>query len=499
MVNTSVSDMNEQLTATLMSWVSFFNDPLWDFLVVFLLAAGTFYTIATKAVQIRMFWQSIRVMKGSRKDGEDEHGITPFQAFVTGLASRVGVGNIAGVAIAIALGGPGAVFWMWVTALLGMSSAFTESTLAQLFKVRDTQTKQFRGGPAYYITQGLKSKKFGFVFAISLIFTYGFVFNSVQINAIANATSHSWGWDKANIILPLGGLNFEVSWVGLALVVLVAIAIFGGIKRIAKFAEMFVPIKAGLYLAAALYIAVINYDILPDVFKLIFTEAFEFKAAAGGFFGGMISLAMMQGIKRGLFSNEAGMGSAPNAAAASEVKHPVDQGLVQMLGVFVDTFIVCTSTALIILISGVYHDGGTIGVEMTQRALESQLGSWGGDFLAVLLFLFCYSAVLGNYAYAEGNMQFINNSPKVMFIFRIFVLFMVYFGAISSVPLVWSMADLFMGIMATINLIAILLLTPFVRKLLKDYREQMKKGIKNPEFKIDQYPEMKKKVDSDIW
>ena len=192
----------------------------------------------------------------------------------------------------------------------------------------------------------------------------------------------------------------------------------------------------------------------------------------------MISLAMMQGIKRGLFSNEAGMGSAPNAAAASEVKHPVDQGLVQMLGVFVDTFIVCTSTALIILISGVYHDGGTIGVEMTQRALESQLGSWGGDFLAVLLFLFCYSAVLGNYAYAEGNMQFINNSPKVMFIFRIFVLFMVYFGAISSVPLVWSMADLFMGIMATINLIAILLLTPFVCKLLKDYREQMKKGIK---------------------
>ncbi|MEQ4562191.1 MAG: alanine:cation symporter family protein, partial [Acinetobacter sp.] len=168
--------MNEQLTATLMSWVSFFNDPLWDFLVVFLLAAGTFYTIATKAVQIRMFWQSIRVMKGSRKDGEDEHGITPFQAFVTGLASRVGVGNIAGVAIAIALGGPGAVFWMWVTALLGMSSAFTESTLAQLFKVRDTQTKQFRGGPAYYITQGLKSKTFGFVFAISLIFTYGFVF-----------------------------------------------------------------------------------------------------------------------------------------------------------------------------------------------------------------------------------------------------------------------------------------------------------------------------------
>lgn len=495
----SALNMNEQLNATLMSWVSFLNDPLWDFLVIFLLAAGTFYTIATKAVQIRMFWQSIRVMKSSRKEGDDEHGITPFQAFVTGLASRVGVGNIAGVAIAIALGGPGAVFWMWVTAILGMSSAFTESTLAQLFKVRDSETKQFRGGPAYYITQGLKSKTFGVVFALSLIFTYGFVFNSVQINAIANATSHSWGWDKANIVLDLGGLNFVVSWVGLGLVVLVALAIFGGIKRIAKFAEMFVPLKAGLYLAAAFYIAIINYDVVPEVFKLIFTEAFQFQAAAGGFFGGMISIAMMQGIKRGLFSNEAGMGSAPNAAAASDVKHPVDQGLVQMLGVFVDTFIVCTSTAMIILISGVYQDGGSLGVEMTQRALEKELGSWGGDFLAVLLFLFCYSAVLGNYAYAEGNMQFINNNPKVMFAFRIFVLVMVYFGAISSVPLVWSMADLFMGIMAAINLTAILLLTPFVRRLLKDYSAQLKKGVKSPEFKLDEHPDLKKKVDSDIW
>jgi len=213
----------------------------------------------------------------------------------------------------------------------------------------------------------------------------------------------------------------------------------------------------------------------------------------------MISMAMMMGIKRGLFSNEAGMGSAPNAAAASDVKHPVNQGLVQMLGVFVDTFIVCTSTAIIILVSGVYQDAGFVGVELTQRALETQVGHWGSDFLAVLLFLFCYSAVLGNYAYAEGNVQFINNNPKVMFIFRIFVLVMVYFGAIGSVPLVWSMADLFMGIMATINLIAILLLTPMARTLLKDYREQLKQGIKEPEFKINKYPELKKKVDSDIW
>ncbi|MDQ8934412.1 alanine/glycine:cation symporter family protein [Acinetobacter rudis] len=490
--------MNESISTFFLSMIDRVNQPLWDLLVIFLLAVGIFYTISTKAVQVRFFFHSFKIMKNSRNK-KDDHGLTPFQAFVTGLASRVGVGNIAGVAIAIAIGGPGAVFWMWVTALLGMSSAFIESTLAQLFKVRDSNTKQFRGGPAYYITQGLKNKTFGIVFALSLIFTYGFVFNSVQINAIVSASSHSWGWDKANIILPLGGIDLVISWVGLALVVLVAIAIFGGIKRIARFAEMFVPLKAGLYLLIALYIILSNYAIIPDIIKLIFTSAFEFKAAAGGFFGSMISITLLQGIKRGLFSNEAGMGSAPNAAAASDVKHPVNQGLVQMLGVFVDTFIVCTSTAMIILVSGVYHDAGFIGVELTQRALESQIGMWGGDLLAILLFLFCYSAVLGNYAYAESNVQFINNNPKLMLIFRICVLVMVYFGAISSVPLVWNMADMFMGIMAVINLTAILLLTPMARTLLKDYTSQLKRGVKEPEFKIDQYPELKKKVSGDIW
>lgn len=491
--------MDKWLTDTLMRWVSLLNEPLWDFLVVLLLGAGIFFTILTKAVQIRLFFHSIKVMKGSRTEGKDAHGITPFQAFVTGLASRVGVGNIAGVAIAIAVGGPGAVFWMWLTAVLGMSSGFIESSLAQLFKVRDNKSQQFRGGPAYYITQGLKSKTFGTIFAISLIFTYGFVFNSVQINAIVNASSHAWGWNHSDKIIQLGTHQFVISWLGLALVAMVAVAIFGGIKRIAKFAEMFVPLKAGLYLLVAFYIAISNYEVLPEIFKLIFTEAFKFNAAAGGFFGAMVSMAMMQGIKRGLFSNEAGMGSAPNAAAASDVKHPVNQGLVQMLGVFVDTFIVCTSTAIIILVSGVYHDVGLVGVELTQRALETELGPWGGDFLAIILFMFCYSAVLGNYAYAEGNMQFINNNPKIMFIFRIMVLVMVYFGAISSAHLVWNMADLFMGLMATINLIAILLLAPYARMLLKDYTQQLKQGIDEPEFKIDQYPTAKKNVNSDIW
>ena len=491
--------MNDQLNETLLSWVNAANGPLWDFLVVFLVAVGIFYTIATGAVQIRLFWHSITVMKGSRSEVKDSHGITPFQAFVTGLASRVGVGNVAGVAIAIAIGGPGAVFWMWFTAFLGMSSAFVESSLAQLFKVRDVQNKQFRGGPAYYIRQGLKQKWLAALFAVALILTYGFVFNAVQANAIIGATSHAWGWDKANLNLALGGFGLEISWVGLFLVFITALIIFGGIKRIAKVAESFVPFMAVLYLAVALYIAVINIEALPSMFQLIFTKAFTFDAAAGGFFGSMISMAMMMGIKRGLFSNEAGMGSAPNAAAASDVKHPVNQGLVQMLGVFVDTFVVCSCTAIIILASGLYENAGFEGVTLTQMALESQIGEWGDDFLALILFLFAYSSIIGNYAYAEGNVQFINNNPRMMTIFRVLVLVMVYFGSIASVPLIWNLADLFMGIMASINLIAILLLFPFIMMLIKDYMSQLKRGIKEPTFKLDDHPKFKDKVDSDIW
>ena len=491
--------MDEQLNETLLGLVKILNDPLWDFLVIFLVSVGIFYTLITGAVQVRLFLHSIKVMKSSRKEGEDAHGITPFQAFVTGLASRVGVGNVAGVAIAIAIGGPGAVFWMWFTAFLGMSSAFVESSLAQLFKVRDAQNQQFRGGPAYYITQGLKQKWLGVVFAIALISTYGFVFNAVQANAISGATSHAWGWDQANLHLNLGSLNFEISWVGVFLVVITALIIFGGIKRIAKVAERFVPFMALLYLAVALYVAFANFAILPDLFQLIFSKAFEFDAAAGGFFGAMVSMAMMQGIKRGLFSNEAGMGSAPNAAAASDVKHPVNQGLVQMLGVFVDTFVVCTCTAIIILASGLYENAGFEGVALTQMALESQIGAWGDDFLAIILFLFAYSSVIGNYAYAEGNVQFINNNPKVMFVFRVLVLMMVYLGSIMSVPLIWNLADLFMGVMASINLFAILLLTPFLLMLMKDYTSQLKRGVKEPVFKLDQHPKYKDKVNSDIW
>lgn len=476
--------MTASLTDSMLKIVKTLNDPLWEWLVYLLLGTGLFYTVTTGFVQIRLFGRSIKEMLGGRTQGDDPHGITPFQAFVTGLASRVGVGNIGGVAIAISLGGPGAVFWMWLTALLGMSSAFAESSLAQLFKVRDHHNGQFRGGPAYYITRGLKSRWLGILFALSLILAFGFVFNAVQANAIVAASQAAWNW------------NAQI--VGVCLVIMTAPIIFGGIRRVSHVAEAVVPIMAMLYLLMAIWVIITHIDAVPSVISLIFTQAFTYDAAAGGFLGGMMAV-MMQGIQRGLFSNEAGMGSAPNAAAAADVKHPVSQGMIQMLGVFVDTMVVCSCTAFILLLSNVpYSHTELTGVQLTQAAIESYVGSWGADFLAVLLFLFAYSSIIGNYAYAESNMQFIKNSKTAMTIFRMIVLGMVYFGSVTKVQLVWNMADLSMGIMSLINLIAILLLSPLVFLLLKDYRQSLK-TTNTPRFDISQYPEVQKRVKSDVW
>ncbi len=472
------------MTEQLHTLVNAINGPLWDYLVYLLLGVGLFYTLSTFFVQIRLFPRSIKEMLSGRQSGSDPHGITPFQAFVTGLASRVGVGNIAGVAIAVSLGGPGAVFWMWFTALLGMSSSFAESSLAQLFKIRDHGNGQFRGGPAYYITNGLKQRWLGILFALSLILAFGFVFNAVQANSIVAATEKAWGWNKYIV--------------GTALVILAAPIIFGGIKRVSRVAEALVPVMAALYLLMALFIMITNISAVPAVFTLIFENAFQFDAAAGGLLGGLISQAMMLGIKRGLFSNEAGMGSAPNAAAAAEVKHPVSQGMIQMLGVFVDTMIVCSCTAFILLLSNVHATTELTGVQLTQAAIISHVGAWGADFLAIILFMFAFSSIIGNYAYAESNVQFIKNSRGVMVLFRMAVLGMVYFGSINSVPLVWDMADVSMGFMALINLVAIVLLSPYVFMLLKDYQTKLKMG-KDPVFKLSEHPGLKRKIKSDIW
>lgn len=470
---------------TIHKLVNDINGPLWQLLVYLLLGVGLFFTFSTGFVQFRLFGRSIKAMMGGRKCDDASQGITPFQAFVTGLASRVGVGNVAGVAIAVSVGGPGAVFWMWLTALLGMSSAFAESSLAQLFKIRDPQSGQFRGGPAYYITQGLKQHWLGILFALSLILAFGFVFNAVQANSIVAATQTAWGW-KPEIV-------------GVALVIMTAPIIFGGIRRVSKLAEGIVPIMAVLYLLMAMYVLLTNLSAVPAVFSLIFREAFNFEAAAGGFFGGMAAQAMMLGIKRGLFSNEAGMGSAPNAAAAADVKHPVSQGMIQMLGVFVDTMVVCSCTAFILLLSHVSTNPGEMtGVQLTQAAIESHVGSWGADFLAVLLFMLAYSSIIGNYAYAESNVQFIKNSRVSLTVFRMIVLCFVYFGSVTSVPVVWDMADLSMGMMALINLIAILALSPLVFVMLKDYKAKLKMG-RDPEFKLSEHPVLKRRIKSNIW
>jgi amino acid carrier protein len=473
----------DNFTELLHQWVQKINDPMWTGLVYVLLGAGLFFTLATGFVQFRLFGRSIKEMLGGRKQGDDPHGITPFQAFVTGLASRVGVGNIAGVAIAISVGGPGAVFWMWITALIGMSSAFVESSLAQLFKIRDYDNHHFRGGPAYYITQGLGQKWLGIVFALSLIFCFGFVYEAVQTNTIAVTAKAAWGWDEHAV--------------GVALVIMTAPIIFGGIRRVSRFAEMLVPLMATLYLLMALYIIITNISLIPHVFGQIFSSAFKFEAAGGGLLGGLISQTMMIGIKRGLYSNEAGQGSAPNAAAAAEVKHPVSQGMIQMLGVFVDTIIVCSCTAFIVL---VYQQpyGDLSGAELTQAAIVSQVGAWGADFLAIILFMFAFSTVIGNYAYAESNVQFIKSHWLLTSLFRMMVLGWVYFGAVANVPLVWDMADMAMGTMAWINLVAILLLSPLAFLLLRDYTSKLKMG-KDPVFKLSEHPGLKRKIKSDIW
>ncbi|UKH24233.1 alanine/glycine:cation symporter family protein [Actinobacillus pleuropneumoniae] len=466
-----------------LTWiVNTIDGPLWDITILILLGTGLFFTITTGFVQLRLLPRSLREMWGGRS--AEGKSLTPFQAFTTGLASRVGVGNIGGVATAIALGGPGAVFWMWITALMGMSSAFAESSLAQLYKTRDPNG-MFRGGPAYYITRGLKFKPMAIAFAITLIFTFGFAFNAVQSNSIVAATSKAWEWDG--------------QYIGLILVIVTGIIISGGVKLIGQVSAKIVPMMALFYLIIAVIILGMNIERVPAVFGLIIDSAFDFSAAAGGMFGALVSKTMLMGIKRGLFSNEAGMGSAPNSAATSDAKHPASQGLIQMLGVFVDTMVVCTCTAVIILMSDNYGGDSLKGVELTQTALQYHLGEFGVHFLAFILLLFCYTSIIGNYAYAETNIRYIKNKPWFVWAFRAVVLFFVYFGAVRDGGIVWAFADTVMASMAVINLIAILILAPIVWRLLKDYVRQVKAG-QEPVFKIEEHQDLiHRGVDPLIW
>ena len=439
------------------------NDILTYILIIMLLGCALWFTCKTKFVQFRMFGEMVRLLGDStaKINGHEKH-ISSFQAFTISLASRVGTGNLAGVATAISVGGPGAVFWMWIIALLGASSAFIESTLAQLFKVKDKHS--YIGGPAYYMEKGLKKRWMGVVFSIIITITFGFAFNSVQSNTMCAAFDSAFG--------------INPQFMGIIMTVLTLIIIFGGVHRIANVSSIIVPVMALGYIILVLFIVIMNITRLPEVISMIINSAFGIEQIAGGGLGA----ALMQGIKRGLFSNEAGMGSAPNAAATAHVTHPAKQGFIQALGVFTDTLMICTCTAFIILFSGKHFDKDLNGIQLTQAALNSEIGSIGSIYIAIAILFFAYSSILGNYYYGEANIHFVTKKRWVINVYRILVGIMVYYGSIASLKLVWDMADIAMAIMAIFNLIAIILLGKYAYYLLFDYMSQKKAGIKSPTF-----------------
>lgn len=443
--------------------VGIVNELLWSkVLIIMLITLGLYFTFRTKFVQFRFFGEMFRLLGDGAKGEKKEGAVSSFQAFCISTASRVGTGNIAGIAMAVVAGGPGSVFWMWLIALIGSASSFVESTLAQIFKIKDGEG--FRGGPAYYMEQGLKSKGMGVAFSILITICFGFIFNAVQSNTITAAFNNAFGMNRLVI--------------GLILAALTGVIIFGGVHRVAKVSEIIVPIFAVLYILVSLFVVVINIGEIPGIIKAIFESAFGLREMAVGSMSGMI----LVGIKRGLFSNEAGMGSAPNAAATADVTHPVKQGLIQTLGVFTDTIVICSCTAFMILLYSDYATAGLEGIELTQAALSSQIGPIGNIFIAICILLFAFSSIVGNYYYGESNIEFMSKNKTILNVFRAMVVGMVLFGSVAKVQLVWDLADVFMGIMAVINLVAIALLGKYAFIALNDYLAQKKAGIKEPVF-----------------
>ena len=439
-------------------------------LIILLLAVGLYFTFKTKFVQLRLLKESIKVVTEKKSDKDS---VSSFQALMVSTASRVGTGNIVGVANAIAIGGYGAVFWMWVIAIIGGSSAFIESTLAQIYKKRNKDGSSY-GGPSYYIEAALHNRLLGVIFAIALIATYAGGFNMLcSFNLVTSLSGYSFYGDPATSAVPM--------ICGAILAILVAICVFGGGKRIVKVTSVMVPVMGVTYILMALIVMVLNAGLLPSVFANIFKSAFDFRAIFGGFAGS----CLMQGIKRGLYSNEAGVGSAPNAAAAADVSHPVKQGLVQMLSVFIDTILVCTATAMMCLSSGLTPNPDLAGAPFVQTALSTTFGQFGVYFITFALLLFAFTTLLGNLFYCEGCLNYIAKRPvskMTMNIFRIISCVLVFVGATLEFGLVWDIADVLMGIMAIINLPVIVILGKTAIKALDDYLSQKKAG-KDPEFK----------------
>ena len=449
------------------------NTVLWSYvLIALLILSGLFYTLRTGFAQGRLLGDMVALITGklsSLRDGEKKVAgqVTGFQAFCIAVASHVGTGNLAGVAIAVVIGGPGALFWMWIIALLGGATSLIENTLAQTYKVKEGNG--FRGGPSYYMEKALGQKTLGYIFSVIVIVTFAFVFNTVQANTIAQAFETSF--------------NMSSTIAGIILAGLTALIIFGGLNRIANVVGFMVPIMAIGYVVVALYVLIVNIVHIPGLFMSIIEAAFGLKQAVGG----AIGVAMLQGIKRGLYSNEAGMGSAPNAAATSNVSHPVKQGLLQAFGVFVDTILICSATGFIVLLYPEYNTIGEKGIKLTQLALSYSVGNWGAGFITLCIFLFAFSSLVGNYYYGEANLEFITKSKTSMLIFRVLTVACVYLGSVASLGLVWDIADVSMGIMALMNIIVIAILSPKAVAIIKDYIKQRKEG-KNPVFKAKDIP-----------
>lgn len=449
------------------------NDALWAYLLIgALILCGLYFTIRSRFVQFTMLGDMFRqlVDSSSTHSGKNRH-ISSFQAFAVSMATRVGTGNLAGVATAIAVGGPGAVFWMWLIALIGSATAFVEATLAQLYKRPSSDS--FIGGPAYYISRGLHNKWMAGLFAVLITLTFGLSYNSIQSNAICGALNKAFGFD------PLV--------VGVIITAVALFIAFGGIRRIARVSSVLVPFMAFGYFVLALVVVIMNIHMLPHVLKLIVTSAFGFEQVAGGGLGATI----MVGVKRGLFSNEAGEGSAPNVAATADVSHPVKQGLIQALGVFTDTLLVCSCTAFLVLISGLYTTNGLEGIQLTQASLQAQVGSLGTIFVAIAIILFAFTSIIGNYYYGEANIRYLTEKKWVLTVFR----FLsggafVFLGAVASFEFVWNLGDLFMALVTLCNLIALAFLSKYAFKLLNNYRDQKRRGIKNPVFRRSDLPEV---------
>ena len=466
--------------------IDMLNEYLWTYVViVMLIGCAIYFTIRTKGVQFRLLKDMFKVIANrpiyinkvekENLSTEDERlkKIGSFQAFAVSLSSRVGTGNLAGVASAIFVGGPGAVFWMWVMALFGAATAFVESTLAQLYKRRGEDS--FYGGPAYYMQYGLHRKWMGVLFAVLITITFGIANQVVQSNTLCDAVADTMGVGRDKV--------------GLVLTIATTMIIFGGVTRISRFSSIIVPIMAVGYILLSAFILITNITAIPAMISLIVKSAFGFEQAAGG----MVGVAMMQGIKRGLFSNEAGEGSAPNAAAIASTSHPIKQGLLQALGVFADTLVICTCTAFVILLSGI-HDSGRDGIILTKYALINHVGSLGGLFVTLAIFFFAYSTIIANYFYGETNIRFITQSGKTIFAFRAITGATVMIGATVTLQTAWCLVDLAMGLMTLVNLVAIIQLSPKVFRLLDNYIEQ-RRNHQDPQFKRSMMPGIEKDVE----